>query len=75
MPERTTLPTIVEDWFQAQGFTQVHFSGPSERISTFNRAHMLVYKLRERPDHFTFYKEATGGSLIVFEVSAVNGRA
>jgi hypothetical protein len=36
--------------------------------------HMLVFKLRERPDHFTFYKEATGGSLIVFEVSAVNGK-
>lgn len=68
MPERTTLPTIVEDWFQAQGFTQVHFSAPTERITTFNRGHMLVYKLRERPDNFTFYKEAGGGSLIVFEV-------
>ena len=32
-------------------------------------AHLLVYKLRERPDHITFYKEAAGGSLIVFEVT------
>jgi hypothetical protein len=64
----------VEDWFQGQGFTQVQFDGPTERISTFNMGHMLVYKLRERSDHITFYKEASGGSLIVFEVSAVNGK-
>ncbi len=69
MNERATLPPFVEDWFKAQGFTQVHFSGPTERISTFNMAQMLVYKLRERPDHITFYKEAAGGSLIVFEVT------
>lgn len=36
--------------------------------------HMLVFKLRERAEHITFYKEATGGSLIVFEVSTVNGK-
>lgn len=45
------------------------FNGPTERISTFNMGHMLMYKVRERKDHITFYKEATGGSLIVFEVS------
>jgi len=45
-----------------------------ERITTFNMGHMLVYKLRERKDHVTFQKEATGGSLIVFEVTALNGK-
>jgi hypothetical protein len=74
MNERATLPPFVEDWFKAQGFTQVQFDGPTERITTFNMGHMLVYKLRERKDHFTFYKEAAGGSLIVFEVSAVNDK-
>ena len=69
MSDRPALPGPVEDWFKGQGFTQVQFDGPTERISTFNRAHMLVYKLRERPDYFTFYKEAAGGSLIVFEVT------
>jgi hypothetical protein len=48
--------------------------GPTERISTFNMGHMLVYKLRERKDHVTFHKEATGGSLIVFEVSTKEGK-
>jgi len=35
---------------------------------------MLVFKLRQRPDHLTFYKEAAGGSLIVFEVSTKEGK-
>jgi hypothetical protein len=74
MSDRPALPGPVEDWFQGQGFTQVRFDGPIERITTLNMGHMLVYKLRERPDHITYYREATGGSLIVFEVSAVNGK-
>ncbi|MBK9764487.1 MAG: hypothetical protein IPO87_14295 [Flavobacteriales bacterium] len=74
MSERPALPGPVEDWFQGQGFTQVQFDGTTERISTFNMGHMLVYMLRERPDHDTFYKEATGGSLIVFEVSRKDGK-
>ncbi len=69
MSERPALPGPVEEWFQGQGFTQVQFDGPTARITTFNRGHMLVYKLRERKDHITFHKEATGGSLIVFEVT------
>ena len=68
------LPEPVKDWFQGQGFTQVAFRGSAERITTFNMGHTLVFKLRERPKHFTFYKEATGGSLIVFEVSTVNDK-
>lgn len=74
MSERPALHGPVEVWFQGQGFTQVHFSGPIERITTLKMGHLLVYKLRERPDHFTFYKEATGGSLIVFEVSSKEGK-
>jgi hypothetical protein len=74
MNERATLPPLVEDWFQAQGFTRVRFAGPTERITTFNMGHTLVFKLRQRPGHLTFYKEAAGGSLIVFEVSTKEGK-
>ena len=74
MSDRPALPTRVEDWFKGQGFTQIRFEGPTEHITTFNMGHLLVYKLRQRPDHVTFYKEAAGGSLIVFEVAVVNGQ-
>jgi hypothetical protein len=74
MTDPKHLMSLVGDWFRKQGFTPVHFTGPTERITTFNLAHLLVYKLRERPDHVTFYKEATGGSLIVFEVSIMEGK-
>lgn len=73
MSDRPTLPDRVADWFQGQGFTRAVFTSPTERITTFNMGHVLVFKLRERPEHITFYKEASGGSLIVFEVSVVNG--
>jgi hypothetical protein len=69
-----TLPQVVFDRLHEQGFTPVHFSGPTERLTTFNSGHLLVFKLRQRPQHVTFYKEATGGSLMVFEVAMVNGK-
>lgn len=74
MSDRPALPGPVKDWFQRQGFTQVKFDGPTERITMFNRGHMLVYKLHERSDHVTFHKESAGGSLIVFEVSPKEGK-
>lgn len=74
MSERPTLPDAVDDWFQDHAFTRVRFDGPTQRITTFCMGRLLVYWLRERPDHVTFYKEAAGGSLIVFEVSAQEGK-
>lgn len=68
MTDRSHLSTLVGKWFQEQGFRQVHFAVPTERITTFNTGLLLVFKLRARPAYVTFYKEATGGSLIVFEV-------
>ncbi len=73
MTDQRTLPTFVGEWFEKQGFKHVIFEGPTERITTFNMDHMLVFKLRERPEHDTFYKEVTGGSLIVFEVCTTGG--
>lgn len=74
MTDPRSKMSLVDDWFRKEGFTPVHFSGPTERITTFNTGHLLVYKLRQRPEHVTFYKEAAGGSLIVFEVAEVNGQ-
>lgn len=74
MNERPILPPLVDDWFQEQGFKNVCFMGPTEHITTFNMGHTLVFKLRQRPDHLTFYKEAAGGSLIVFEVTTMSGK-
>ncbi len=74
MSDQLNLPSQVEDWFHSQGFEHAHFRGPTERITTFNLGHLLVFKLRQRPDHVTFYKEAAGGSLIVFEVAAADGK-
>lgn len=74
MTEEQTLRSMVDGWFHKQGFTQLRFTSPTERITTYNMDHTLVFKLRNRPDHDTFYKEATGGSLIVFEVSIQGGK-
>jgi hypothetical protein len=74
MTDPQTPLANVAAWFRKQGFKQLRFEGPTERITTFNMGHMLVYKLRERTGHVTFFKEATGGSLIVFEVSSKEGK-
>ena len=74
MTDPQTPLANVAAWFRKQGFKQLRFEGPTERITTFNMGHMLVYKLRERTGHVTFFKEATGGSLIVFEVSSKRAR-
>lgn len=74
MNDPAALPPVVVGWFHQQGFTDVHFQGPTAHITTFNMGHTLVFKLRQRPDHRTFYKEATGGSLIVFEVTTMDGK-
>ena len=72
MATENGLQQGILDWFQEEGFQHLVFSGPTERIST-NTAETILYKLHKRAGHDTFYKEATGGALIVFEVSMVNG--
>lgn len=74
MPDQATLPDVVEDWFRAQGFARMRFDVPVERITTHSMGQLVFFKLRERADHVTYYKEATGGSLIVFEVSTSDGK-
>ena len=55
MNEQQTLRSLIDAWFRKQGFKQVRFEGPTERITTYNMEHTLVYKLHNRPDHDTFY--------------------
>lgn len=43
IPDGTaTVPQVVFDRLHEQGFTPVQFSGPTERITTFNMGHTLV---------------------------------
>lgn len=74
MTDEQTLRSQIDAWFRKEGFEQLRFEGPTERITTHNMDHTVVYKLHNRPDHITFYKGSTGGSLIVFEVSTQDGR-
>ena len=71
--DQSNLRSQVSAWFRELGFEQVGFSKSIERITTHHMDRTLVYKLRKRADHDTFYKESTGGSLIVFEVTTDSG--
>lgn len=55
-------------WFNSQGFTAASFEKGILRVSTLSTGEVIVFKLAERPNHDTYYKESTGGALIVFEV-------
>ena len=59
-------------WFRAQGFTTAAFENGLRRVSTYRMDELITFKLRERPGYTTFYKETTGGALIVLEVAVGN---
>lgn len=58
------------DWFTRQGFTAAKFTNGIGWVFTTSDEHSFSYKLHERPGYTTWHKQATGGSLIVFEVMA-----
>ncbi len=60
-------------WFTARGFSTAAFENGKLRLSSFSTGEIIVFKLAERPGHDTYYKETTGGALIVFEVIAGEG--
>lgn len=72
MSNENSLQQRVDAWFRQEGFTRITFAGPTERIST-NAGEIIVHKLRERSGYSTFYKEATGGALVVFELAVKGG--
>jgi len=57
-------------WFNEHGFSTAAFKKGKLRVSTYNMGEMITFKLIERLGHATYYKESTGGALIVFEVMA-----
>lgn len=69
----TEQHSAIERWFSAKGFTTATFEKGKLRLSRFNTGETIVFKLIERPNHDTFYKETNGGALIVFEVMADEG--
>ena len=44
------------------------FEHGKARVMTDRMGEFIVFKLTQRPDHDTYYKEAHGGALIVFEI-------
>lgn len=58
----------IDRWFSAHGFSRVTFEKGKLRYNTFSMGETIIFKLTERPGHTTYYKESTGGALIVLEV-------
>ena len=66
------LRSKLDRWFRDRGFRIAEFEKGKLRISTYRMGEMIVFKLSERSGHTTYYKEATGGALIVFEVAVAD---
>jgi hypothetical protein len=62
----------IDQWFRRQGFSIAKFENGKLRVSTHSEDHTLVFKLTEQSGCTSYYKEATGGALIVFEVAIGN---
>ena len=61
-------------WLGGKGFRVVDFLGKNKLlISTYHLGQTLVFQLAPNEGYTTFIKEGSGGSLIVFEVKAVEG--
>jgi len=65
-----TLRSRLDKWFHGKGFRRLSFQKGKERVATYSMGEMITFKLTERAGHATYYKEAAGGALIVFEVAA-----
>ena len=66
--QTTINPQDLDSWFQKQGFEAIEFEGKKEYISTFWLGQAVTFQLVERDGYTTYWKEAFGGSIIVFEV-------
>ncbi|SDL10581.1 hypothetical protein SAMN05421823_104390 [Catalinimonas alkaloidigena] len=66
-------PDLLDQWFYKAGFHKVAFTKPFIRLSTCAYDKIIVYKLTQNPLFTTYYKEASAGGLIVFEVSVQEG--
>ncbi|MDW3645737.1 MAG: hypothetical protein R8P61_01575 [Bacteroidia bacterium] len=60
-------------WLRKKKFAHIEFNSKSEYISTSWLNQPVTFKLTEKVGFETWYKEAFGGSLIVFELALENG--
>ena len=60
-------------WLRKKKFTCIEFQDKSEYISTYWLNQPVTFKLKEEVGFETWYKEAFGGSLIVFEIAYEEG--
>ena len=61
-------------WFSRQGFQSVAFQNGKFETSVDVGAQPIFHKLTERPGYQTYYREAKGGAILVFEVQAQETR-
>ncbi len=59
----------LHSWFKRQKFKVADFEKGHQYITTRWKEQPIRFKLTQRDGFDTFYKEAFGGSLVVFEVS------
>lgn len=69
---RSTVTGVLQHWFTQQGFSQARFERGRSRIANGSGDGMIVFRLRQRPGHTTWFRSTAQGGLIVFEV-AVDG--
>lgn len=62
-----SLPEL-HAWFIGRGFRHAQFENGLLRVATHEMGHTLTFKLHERSGYSTFYIEAQGGAIIVFEL-------
>lgn len=62
-------PAEVLDWFIQQGFQNAEFVDGRAYLSCNRKGRSIFVKLQQRKAFHTLYREAQGGSFLVFEVN------
>jgi hypothetical protein len=64
----------LESWFRKQGFQLIAFTDGKFELSVDHGAQPIFHRLKEHPGYASYYREAQGGALLVFEVQLQNNR-
>ena len=64
----------IEDWFTRNRFTKIEFSGKKEFLSTFYKGETVGFKIKKIEGFDTFYKESSGGTMLIFEYKIANNK-
>ncbi|MEZ5008494.1 MAG: hypothetical protein R2728_13705 [Chitinophagales bacterium] len=63
----------IHKWFRANGFKLVKFENGKTYIASYYNGGFTSVKLKEKPGFDTFYKEAYGSAIIVYDVCVDDG--